>query len=116
MKLILPVLLLFFSASILKAQKIERYYDYTWKEVSDATKARFYSLIEKEDSVWNRKDYYLREGRLQMQGYYKDADCKIEHGDFTWYHPNGYLQTKGRYSNGKKSGVWLSFHENGMMS
>lgn len=116
MKLTLVFLLLFISIASLQAQKIEEYYDYNWKEVEDPTKACFYSLIEKQDSVWSRQDYYIRERKLQMQGYYKDADCKIENGEFTYYYNNGYLQMKGGYVNGKKYGTWIGFHENGMMS
>lgn len=116
MKSILSITLLFVSAGILSAQKIEKYYNYDWQEVDDASRARFYSLVEKNDSIWSRKDYYLREGTLQMQGYYRDADCKIEDGAFTWYHSNGYLKMRGNYVNGKKRGIWLSYHENGMMS
>lgn len=116
MKLRLLILSIFIFSQHSYAQKIERFYDYRWKEVTDATHARFYATIEKKDSVWLRQDFYLREGRLQMKGYYKDADCKIAHGEFKWYHPNGYLQTAGNYTNNKRSGVWLSFHENGMMS
>lgn len=111
--------LLILSISIFShsySQKIEKFYDYRWNEVTDATRARFYSVIEKKDTVWRRQDLYIREAKLQMIGYYKDADCKIEQGEFKWYYPNGYLQTIGKYINGKKNGVWMSFHENGMMS
>lgn len=116
MKFILSMTMLIASMNHLHGQKIEKYYNYAWQEVSDASKARFYSVLEKKDTIWSRQDYYLREGTLQMQGYYKDVDCKIETGEFTWYHSNGYLKMKGKYVNGKKSGTWLSYHENGMMS
>ena len=50
----LAAILLVVCVTSLSAQKIEKYYDYTWKEVQDPTRARFYSLIEKKDSVWSR--------------------------------------------------------------
>lgn len=109
-------LLFLFSVNIVQAQKIEKYYDYKWQPVSEPSTARFYALIEKEDSVWSREDYYLREAKLQMKGFYKDADCKIEHGPFLYFHRNGRLETRGQYVNGKKFGTWVGFHENGMIS
>ncbi|MFL5739644.1 MAG: energy transducer TonB [Flavisolibacter sp.] len=115
MKPMLAALFLLVVTS-LSAQKIEKYYDYTWKEVQDPTRARFYSLIEKKDSVWSRRDYYIHERTIQMQGYYKDRDCKTEHGEFTYYFNNGKLQMIGSYVNGNKSGSWITYHENGMMS
>jgi antitoxin component YwqK of YwqJK toxin-antitoxin module len=116
MKLQILIVSIFISSQLLHSQKIEKFYNYQWKEVTDVTKARFYSIIEKKDSLWQRQDFYIREAKLQMTGYYKDAECKVEQGEFTWFHPNGHLQTIGKYINGKKNGVWLSFHDNGMMS
>src|SRR6478672_1541890 len=104
MKFIPVFFLVVVSVVSLHAQKIEKYYDYLWKEVSDPSKARFYSLIEKKGNIWSRQDYFIHERSLQMQGYYKDADCKVEDGEFTFYYYNRRLQMKGRYVNGKKSG------------
>jgi antitoxin component YwqK of YwqJK toxin-antitoxin module len=116
MKLTLLIASMLISSQFLHSQKIEKFYNYRWTEVTNAAKARFYAIIENKDTVWQRQDFYIQEARLQMSGYYKEAECKIEHGEFSWYHPNGLLQTRGRYVNGKKNGVWLSFHSNGMMS
>lgn len=110
------LLLLLFATTVLHAQKIEKYYDYKWEPVTEVSMARFYALIQKQDSLWRREDYFLREARLQMSGYYKDADCKIPHGEFYHFYNNGNIEYKGRYVNGKKFGTWLGFHENGMMS
>lgn len=108
----IPLLLVHIICS---AQKIELYYDYTWHQTEDVGRARYYTLIEKKDTLWNRKDYYLKERRLQMQGDYQDKDTKIEQGIFQYYYPNGVLSSVGAYSNGKKTGVWLGYHDNGFM-
>jgi antitoxin component YwqK of YwqJK toxin-antitoxin module len=97
------------------SQETAQLFDYNWKPVSDNTKARFYSLTIKKDSVWNRKDYYIYEQRLQMEGNYKDSACKIAQGIFNRYHPNGFLSSTGNYDDNKKEGTWLSYHDNGMM-
>ena len=109
------VYLILFS-NLAHAQKIEKFYDYNWKPVQEPSSARFFSLIQKEDSVWSREDYFIREGKLQMKGFYKDEDCKIEHGHFQYFHANGILQTRGSYVNGKKQGTWVGYHDNGIPS
>lgn len=113
-----PILLLslLFSLSSLMAQKTELFYDFHWRPVADASKAAYYTLLEKKDTGWSRTDFFLRERRQQMTGFYKDEACKIPHGEFHYFFRNGKLQSTGRYSNGKRFGTWLSFHENGMIS
>jgi TonB family protein len=116
MKTILFFFFLLLISTCIQAQKIEKYYDYNWKPVEDPARARYYSIVEKKDSGWSRLDYFIREGRLQMAGFFKDPDCKINHGAFAFYHANGYQQSKGKYLNGKRYGTWLWFHENGSLS
>ena len=98
------------------AQKMEKFYDYKGNEVPDVSKARIYSVIEKKDSGWSKMDFYVRESLQSMEGFYKDQACKTEHGFFKYFHPNGMIRSKGYYTDGKKSGTWLSFHSNGMLS
>jgi antitoxin component YwqK of YwqJK toxin-antitoxin module len=97
------------------AQKSEKFYDYNWKECEPAM-ARFYSTIEKTDSGYLHNDYFIHEQKLQMQGLYEDADAKVKNGIFYFYHPNGVLQSVGRYVHGKLDGLYLEFHTNGVLS
>jgi TonB family protein len=113
MKKICLVILLFTSL-ISRAQKIEKFYDYKW-ELCDPAVARYYTLIKHTDSGWLRYDYFIREKKLQMQGLYKDNACKIEQGSFFYFHANGELESAGRFENGKRLGLWLSYYDNGMM-
>src|ERR1043165_6168825 len=96
-------------------QKVEQFFDYNWKPCAPE-KARYYTSIEKKDSVWLRQDYYIREKWLQMEGTYLDQETKIAHGKVTYYHPNKQLEGTGNFINGKRNGLWMWFHENGMMS
>lgn len=96
------------------AQEITKFYDWQWKETT-LPYARFYAVIKNQDSAWHRRDYYIKENRLQMDGYYTDSSCKVTHGQFYFYHSNGRLQSAGRYTDGKKTGTWVSYHGNGMM-
>lgn len=114
MKRIITLLLLFYSFTI-HAQKIEQFYDYAWKPTEDAGRARYYTLIEKKDTLWLRQDYFIQEKKLQMIGTYRDKETNIPVGSFSYYHANGRLQSQGSYKNGKKEGLWLRYYDNGMM-
>ena len=103
--------ILSFSAN---AQKIEKYYNYLWKEC-EPNSARFYALIEKTDSGWHRRDFFIHEKKIQMDGTYEDADCQIEAGKFYFFHPNGMLESTGKYVHGKKDSLWLRYYQDGMM-
>lgn len=105
------------TASISYAQqgnKIERYFDYNWKKC-DVGVARYYSVIEFDDSCWRRSDFFIREKKLQMKGAYKDSACKIATGLFHYFHANGNLESKGGYVDGKREGLWLRYHSNTML-
>lgn len=103
------------SVLFVNAQHYEQYYDYMWHRTEPGY-ARYYTLIEKKDSLWQRKDYFLHERKLQMIGSYTDTSCKVSQGDFKYYHANGYLESMGSYKNGKKDGLWLGYHENGVIA
>ena len=108
------VWLFFLAPPCAYSQKIERYFDYRWHDTT-ATNARFYSLMEKTDSGWHRKDYYLHSLSLQMEGLYKDSACKISSGRFRYFHPTRFIESTGTYRDGKKQGLWLHYYSDGIM-
>jgi antitoxin component YwqK of YwqJK toxin-antitoxin module len=116
MKTLLSLLLLCCLFLTAQSQKKEIFFDYNWKETKDIGAARFYSLVEKKDTVWQRTDYYFRQNSLQMTGSFLDEETKINHGEFKFYHVNGNIQSVGEYVNGKRNGLWLRYHDNGFMS
>jgi len=113
--MMLTLALLLICPIICLSQKVEKFYDWRWKE-TDISFARFYAVIEKTDSGWNRSDFYIRENRLQMQGRYADQDCKVALGKFYYFHPNGNLLSTGTFVDGKKEGVWLAYYSDGSLS
>lgn len=113
MKLLATLAFLTFS-TIMFGQKMEKFYDYNWKEC-DANEARFYSTIFNTDSGYVRKDYFIHENSLQMVGKYKDQDLKVHDGYFYYFHPNGSLDGMGKYANDKKIGLWLHYYPDGML-
>jgi len=108
-------LLVYFLLFPCSAQKITRYYDYDWRPVENPVYARFVSVIEWKDSVWERNDYFIKERSLQMKGFYADSACRIANGLFTYYHPNRVLSGQGNYVFNQKEGLWLHYHSNGML-
>ena len=115
MKPLLTAFTFFVFCFSLKAQKIEQFFDWKW-QLTDASTARYYTLMEKKDTVWHRQDYFIHESRLQMDGSYQDPDSKIAHGYFHYYHANGQLASQGLYLKGKRQGLWLRYHDNGMLN
>jgi antitoxin component YwqK of YwqJK toxin-antitoxin module len=108
-QLLLPLLLPSLPGS---AQKIEKYYDYQWRE-TEPQYARLYAVVEKTDSGWRRKSYFLQKGTLQLQAYYEDSACKIASGTFLSLHPTKEIEWVGRYVHNKKQGLWLRFYQDG---
>lgn len=45
-------------------------------------------------------------GTLRHQGTYLDEALAVPHGEASYYHPSGQLESSGRYMNGIKAGVW----------
>jgi Gram-negative bacterial TonB protein C-terminal len=110
--ILLALATLFLSGSAQKAK--EFFYDINWKSC-DAAAASFYSLVQKTDSGYERKDYYISTFSTQMEGLFTDEETENKSGDFTYFYANKFLESKGRYSNNKKEGVWLQYYPNGAM-
>lgn len=110
--------LLFLFAAInslsLAAQKTTTFYDFYWKP-TNVDRARYYSELEKTDSGWLRRDFYINTLKLQMQALYKDSACKIQQGYALYFHPNGTPSSIGRFENNKREGVVVRYHSNGMI-
>src|SRR5829696_1008919 len=50
-----------------------------------------------------------------MEARYKDEACKVAEGDMTWYHPTRFMKSQGRYVDGKKDGTWLEWNDKGQL-
>ncbi len=113
MRRIVFCLFAFMQAISINAQKLEQGFDHNFKPTQYVP--RYYVITEKRDSLWYREAYYVPERGMAMEGWYKDKDCAIAHGEMAWYHPNKVLKSKGTYVNGKQEGMWLTFGEEGRM-
>jgi antitoxin component YwqK of YwqJK toxin-antitoxin module len=91
------------------------FYDYRWQPTT-AAHARYYSTVEHTDSGWLRTDFYLNSNTLVMEGLFEDSNCKKPSGRITRFYPDKKPESTGRYTHGRKDGLWLSFYWNGMMA
>ena len=107
-------MLCFLALPAARCQKMEKYFDYRWHD-TNAVNARFYSLIEKTDSGWRRRNYFLHNLTLQMEGLYADSACTIPSGHFRSFHSSRIIESIGSYRKGKKQGLWLRYYSDGLM-
>jgi hypothetical protein len=102
------------AALTARCQKTEKYFDYQWND-TDALHARFYSLIQRTDSGWHRRDYFLHSLTLQMEGLFEDSACRIRTGCFRYFHPTRYVESMGSYRHGQRQGLWLQYYSDGSL-
>lgn len=77
---------------------------------SVSAKAKTYTrVVAKANNGKYLVALYSNVGILRMQGAYLDSMLTVEDGIFTYYHPNGRLESKGAYRAGVKSGTWLRY-------
>ncbi|HJU46037.1 MAG TPA: TonB family protein [Chitinophagaceae bacterium] len=107
-------LLLFFTFPGAYGQQLKRFYDYKHSETAPE-RAAFYSVFDHKDSLWVENSYYLPDMKFYMYGRYIDSSCKMPVDSFYYFHRDGSLQQTGKYMDGQKEGLWLSYHSNGMM-
>ncbi len=117
MKAFLITLIFAFSHCVSVAQKdtLTRYFDESWGP-ADEGNAFYRTLAYKDAGVWHRFDYYISNGKLQMEGFYKDSLFKIKEGPFSYYGIDGNKEAAGQYKNGKKYKQWQYWNENGTVS
>ena len=65
-------------------------------------------------STGNKHDVFVKtwypDGKLKTVKY---LDQCVDHGAYEEYHPNGQIKIRGQYQQGKKTGVWTSYDEQG---
>lgn len=52
-------------------------------------------------------------GVVKGSGQYADPAYRIADGDFTYFYPDGKVESKGRFVNGRKDGVWQRYDPRG---
>lgn len=111
-----PGIILLLALSIQSfSQKIEKYYNNLQLECIPS-KASFYSVIVRTDTGFHRDVYFFNTMSLQTSCTYRDSLCKYPNGYYQSFYSNRRLNSKGRYVDGKKEGLWMGYHFTGMIS
>lgn len=121
MKKLLTLLIILNLSTSLFAQQptdtVEYYMNYDGVACSPDS-AYYYRLAFKDGNWWKVKDFYVIQQVKRMEGYfavYKDGQFDNRQGVFFYYHPNGRLDNKVRYTNNKRDGVYKAYNENGLL-
>lgn len=72
----------------------------------------FQKVADDQEEGWLSMVYFVQ-GELKMRGHFIDNALKVPHGEFSYFYQNGQLESKGRYENGAKIGVWERWNPNG---
>ncbi len=97
----------------LNAQDAEPQYLSNVLTTTEKKKAAYFRNADgKQGDHFVGKTYSI-EGVLKVEGVYADKALSIEDGLFTYYHPNGKVESRGTYEMGLKSGLWERFDANG---
>lgn len=69
-------------------------------------------LVNVGDEGYHYKAYFLT-GEVKMEGWYKDEEMKVPHGEFIYYYQSGQKESEGDYCDGEKVGVWQRYDRDG---
>lgn len=112
--LFLP-LAFFFSYTAIAQQSTQVYYDVNWKKCNPE-KAFYFVIIEKTDSGYYRRNYFVNNSKLQMAALYEDSASKTGNGYATYFYATGALSRRVQMVHGKTEGVDIRVHNNGQMA
>lgn len=106
-----PALLIFLLTATLNAATASA--QRTWlDQVLQPTskgKAAYYKEPSGEANGHFKGKIFTLDGVLKAEGEYFDPELKIEDGHFTFYHPDGKVESTGDYAMGNKTGVWQRY-------
>jgi antitoxin component YwqK of YwqJK toxin-antitoxin module len=80
-------------------------------EVTTKGKAAYYKVPAGQEGMAYIGRIYTMDDVLKAEGHYADAALEVEQGHFTYYHPDGKVESEGDYAMGHKSGVWQRFDQ-----
>ncbi len=107
----LVFILMLFGVDAFTQDSSTFYFDRFWEE-TDKQQAVYYRKTTWNEGAWQVRDYY-KNGTLQMKGKYSDYTHTEQQDTFEYYYPNGALKRKGKFVNGRYTGVWLGWLDDG---
>ena len=87
-------------------------FDKDWKELTDASKAVYYRVIEYQlgKPTGTTRDYFAN-GKLQWEGQLASENPDVNSGLCTWYNPDGTKERESTFVNGKKEGKEILYQQ-----
>lgn len=87
-------------------------FDKDWNQITDASKAIYYRLIEYRQGkpTGTARDYFAN-GTLQWEGQLEGENPDINSGVCIWYNTNGTKQRESTYVNGKRNGKEILYSD-----
>lgn len=73
----------------------------------------YYRVVTRDQNNRYTATITDRKGTPRMTGTYKDAAMHIPDGLFTYFHPNGRMESRGMFRNGNKAGTWHCWQSDG---
>lgn len=70
-------------------------------------------VTRKAPEGWGVRVYSSEGGILMMTGMFSDEQLTVAEGLFTFYHPNGQVESTGQFHLGAKTGVWKRYTDRG---
>jgi TonB family protein len=94
-----------------------RYFDYDLNETSPDKARDTVVTIRKQldDGSMLAQDFFISTGKIMRRSYFTGASFTLPAGPYERYHRNGQLREKGNYANGKKTGIWKSWSDEGKL-
>ena len=111
-KIVLLILTLISTINLYSQDSIVNYLDRKYKEVSK-NEATYIQTIVKKDSLW-QGTVYFGNGKVKLQGKFKNKRLKTRIGSFKVYNEKGSLKSIQNYNNkGRKDGFCFYFNDQG---
>jgi antitoxin component YwqK of YwqJK toxin-antitoxin module len=77
------------------------------------SKAEYYQTFQPLGNDQFLIKTYFATGELKMTGTARQSDLPVFHGNFVYYYQSGVVESRGKYTNGIKDGIWERFDPNG---
>lgn len=101
------------------AQTQRIFVDANMRQVTDSTRAAAKVILGKyadDTTLWAAAQYTM-DGKLAVEGVYKDKQLRVPDGPFKYYNTSAYgeryLAQSGSFFNGAKFGEWIDYYADG---
>lgn len=100
----LTAILILSTPEISLGQGDTSYFDADWQK-TDLMYADYYRIaLLQSDHIYKVKDFYMKNDKIQMSGFYTDPDFELKTGPFVYYDDRGNI-TEETYLNNKMVGI-----------